>query len=97
MKLGKLKFPQGDKKNKKQPEQSSEFDLSELDSELPESEEMDPEMEASEELPDSEDSQAGNDELSKFDDEELMAEIQKRGLMKDLEKPSEPEEDEQYI
>jgi hypothetical protein len=91
-KLSKLSFPKGQKEDdsKKKSEQPDEFSL-EIEageSELPEGEEF---PEESAELAD--DSQ-GPSELSKFDDEELLAEIKKRGL--DMSEKSE-ESEEQYI
>jgi hypothetical protein len=83
MKLSKLRMPE-DKK-------SSDLDLSELDMGSDQPDEGSPEEEAAE-SPDQEDQEAkkGSDQLAHVDDEELIAEIKKRGLMDKLKQEDQP-------
>lgn len=85
-KLGKLEMPK-----KRKAEEEMDMDLAELD--MPE-EEADETVEVDEESMDLDETTSPAADLS---DDELMAEIKKRGLMGQLEKGDSPEEDEQYI
>lgn len=98
-KLGKLKMPE-----------SKKMDMSELESDAGEmefagdeapSDEKSEEFAAEEDMEFPEEKPAGAGDLEALSDEDLLAEVKKRGLMAQLEKGSEPasgeEEDEQYI
>jgi len=66
---------------------------SKQEKEMPEMDYSELELSESEEMP-----KESKSDLSTLSDEELMAEVEKRGLMKELEAPSKemPEEEESY-
>lgn len=93
MKLSKLSMP----KKKSEKEMGDEYGLEMADSESSDSMEMEAALEGEEAMPPTEDMSMGSEALAGIPDEELLAEIQKRGLEKQLGKgkpaPASPEEE----